>query len=110
MIGCTNSGKSTLFNTFLQSDLCKSQAVNLIQHATTSVWPGTTLNLLKFPILKPSPHKLFIRVSRLKRSQAYNKMESNMREFNYKSSKNIDFKTLQSMIFKSKLINFNISF
>ena len=40
-------GKSTLFNVFLQSDLCKVQAVDLIQRATVSAWPGTTLNLLK---------------------------------------------------------------
>lgn len=54
LIGCTNVGKSTLFNVLLQSDYCKIQAVDLVQRATTSLWPGTTLNLLKFPILRPS--------------------------------------------------------
>lgn len=54
LIGCTNVGKSTLFNTLLQSDYCKIKAVDLVQRATTSLWPGTTLNLLKFPILRPS--------------------------------------------------------
>jgi ribosome biogenesis GTPase A len=47
LVGCTNVGKSTLFNALLQSDYCKVKAVDLIQRATTSPWPGTTLNLLK---------------------------------------------------------------
>ncbi|KAK2718457.1 hypothetical protein QYM36_005694 [Artemia franciscana] len=47
ILGCTNVGKSSLFNALLQSDLCKSDAVDLIDRATTSIWPGTTLNLLK---------------------------------------------------------------
>jgi ribosome biogenesis GTPase A len=47
ILGCTNVGKSTLFNALLQSDYCKVKAVDLIQRATTSLWPGTTVNLLK---------------------------------------------------------------
>lgn len=47
LIGCTNVGKSTMFNTLLQSDYCKIKAIDLVQRATTSPWPGTTLNLLK---------------------------------------------------------------
>jgi ribosome biogenesis GTPase A len=47
LLGCTNVGKSTLFNALLQSDYCKVKAVDLIQRATTSPWPGTTINLLK---------------------------------------------------------------
>lgn len=50
LVGCTNVGKSTLFNALLQSDYCKVKAVDLIQRATTSPWPGTTLNLLKVMI------------------------------------------------------------
>lgn len=46
-MGCTNVGKSSLFNIFLQSDLCKPKASDLVQKATISQWPGTTLNLLK---------------------------------------------------------------
>ncbi|KAI5749545.1 hypothetical protein M8J76_008188 [Diaphorina citri] len=61
LVGCTNVGKSTLFNAFLQSDLCKIKASDLISRATTSPWPGTTLNLLKFPIFKPTPHELQVR-------------------------------------------------
>lgn len=65
LVGCTNVGKSTLFNALLQSDYCKIQAVDLVQRATTSIWPGTTLNLLKFPILRPSGWRLYVRTKRL---------------------------------------------
>lgn len=47
LVGCTNVGKSSLFNALIQSDLCKVQAVDIMQRATVSHWPGTTLNLLK---------------------------------------------------------------
>ena len=50
LLGCTNVGKSTLFNHLLQSELCRLRQFDLLQRATTSLWPGTTLNLLKFPI------------------------------------------------------------
>lgn len=65
LLGCTNVGKSTLFNALLQSDYCKVKAVDLIQRATTSPWPGTTLNLLKFPILRPSGWRLAERTKRI---------------------------------------------
>lgn len=54
LLGCTNVGKSTLFNNLLQTELCRLRENDLIQRATTSPWPGTTLNLLKFPI-RPLP-------------------------------------------------------
>ncbi|XP_012252787.2 nitric oxide-associated protein 1 [Athalia rosae] len=66
LVGCTNSGKSTLFNALLQSDYCRSAAADIIQRATTSPWPGTTLNLLKFPIMRPSPWRLALRAKRLR--------------------------------------------
>ncbi|XP_055488640.1 nitric oxide-associated protein 1-like [Leucoraja erinacea] len=66
LVGGTNVGKSTLFNTLLQSDYCKSKASDVIQRATVSRWPGTTLNLLKFPIINPTPHRMFRRLERLK--------------------------------------------
>lgn len=69
ILGCTNSGKSTLFNALLGSDLCKTDASSLIQRATVSPWPGTTLNMLKFPILRPSGHLLYLRTQRLKEEQ-----------------------------------------
>lgn len=40
LLGATNSGKSTLFNTLLRSDYCKSRAPDIISRATVSSWPG----------------------------------------------------------------------
>ncbi|XP_066144077.1 nitric oxide-associated protein 1 isoform X1 [Euwallacea fornicatus] len=67
IVGTTNVGKSSLFNLLLKSDFCKIQAADLIQKATTSPWPGTTLNLLKFPITKFSGYRLHARNKRLEK-------------------------------------------
>uniref|UniRef100_A0A914XK78 G domain-containing protein n=1 Tax=Plectus sambesii TaxID=2011161 RepID=A0A914XK78_9BILA len=80
LVGCTNAGKSTLFNTFLQSDMCKVRAVDLIERATTSVWPGTTLNLLKFPVMNPVPYKLEVRRRRLNQTNAWLERERKLRQ------------------------------
>lgn len=45
LLGCTNVGKSSLFNALINSDFCKTQAIDLLERATVSPWPGTTLNL-----------------------------------------------------------------
>ncbi|XP_051475055.1 nitric oxide-associated protein 1 isoform X2 [Apus apus] len=66
LLGATNSGKSTLFNSLLLSDYCKSRAPDIIDRATVSPWPGTTLNLLKFPIINPTCDRIFRRQERLK--------------------------------------------
>ncbi|XP_056147295.1 nitric oxide-associated protein 1-like [Lampris incognitus] len=68
LVGAANVGKSTLFNTLLDSDYCKSRAVDFISKATISPWPGTTLNLLKFPIINPTPYRLFRRHERLQKT------------------------------------------
>lgn len=65
LMGCTNVGKSTLFNALLRSDYCKVQASSIIKRATASIWPGTTLKMLKFPILRPTEKKLHERRLRL---------------------------------------------
>ncbi len=46
LVGSANAGKSTLFNTLLESDYCKSKASDIIHKATISPWPGehTTLH------------------------------------------------------------------
>ncbi|XP_060758467.1 nitric oxide-associated protein 1 isoform X2 [Neoarius graeffei] len=66
LVGTANAGKSTLFNTLLESDYCKSRASDVIRKATISPWPGTTLNLLKFPIINPTPYRMFRRAERLR--------------------------------------------
>ena len=45
LLGCTNVGKSSLFNALIGSDFCKGKATDLMERATVSAWPGTTLNL-----------------------------------------------------------------
>merc|ERR1712013_104581 len=60
-------GKSTLFNCLLESDLCKIAALDKVKKAVTSPVPGTTLNLLKFPLSRPEPHFLKARKGRLRR-------------------------------------------
>uniref|UniRef100_A0A6P7GYS2 Nitric oxide-associated protein 1-like n=1 Tax=Diabrotica virgifera virgifera TaxID=50390 RepID=A0A6P7GYS2_DIAVI len=79
LVGCTNVGKSSLFNALLGSDYCKIQAADLIQRATTSQWPGTTLNLLKFPIMKLSSHRLYLRNLRLTEMNKSTFVEENRR-------------------------------
>ncbi|MFH4973703.1 hypothetical protein AB6A40_000412 [Gnathostoma spinigerum] len=98
LVGCTNAGKSTLFNTLLQSDMCKVRAVDLVERATTSVWPGTTISLLKFPIMNPTPEKLEIRRRRLLVSQAWNTRELRLRKSLLAETKDPKYATLQSYV------------
>lgn len=65
LLGCTNVGKSTLFNILLNSDYCRPEASELVRKATTCAWPGTTLQMLKFPILRPSDIRVYQRYARL---------------------------------------------
>ncbi|KAH8403922.1 hypothetical protein KR215_006354 [Drosophila sulfurigaster] len=65
LLGCTNVGKSTLFNILLNSDYCRPEASELVHKATTCAWPGTTLQMLKFPILRPSDMRVYQRFKRL---------------------------------------------
>lgn len=90
-------GKSSLFNALLQSDYCKVQAVDLIQRATISPWPGTTLNLLKFPILNPQKWRLYLRTVRLIQEQQYKRAEEILRNNQFKTTRNMQYATLQSM-------------
>ena len=64
--GTANVGKSTLFNRLLESDYCKSKASYLLGKATISCWPGTTLNLLRFPIITLNKERAAMRSERLK--------------------------------------------
>ncbi|KAL0126503.1 hypothetical protein PUN28_005099 [Cardiocondyla obscurior] len=98
LIGCTNVGKSSMFNALLQSDYCKVQAVDLIPRATISHWPGTTLNLLKFPILNPHKWRLYLRMLRLKKEQKYKQAEQQFRINQFKETRNLKYVTLQGHV------------
>jgi len=87
IMGCTNVGKSSLFNLFLQSDLCEVQVGELIQRATVSQWPGTTLDLLKFPVLRAHPWRLAARSQRLRRELPSAHALQYLRQFELKESK-----------------------
>uniref|UniRef100_A0A8C5H716 Nitric oxide associated 1 n=2 Tax=Gouania willdenowi TaxID=441366 RepID=A0A8C5H716_GOUWI len=65
LVGGANSGKSTLFNALLESDYCKTRTEVAAHRATISPWPGTTLGMLKFPILNPTPYRMSRRQERL---------------------------------------------
>lgn len=65
LVGCTNVGKSSLFNILLNSDYCRPEATELVRKATTCAWPGTTLQMLRFPILRPSDSRVYTRFKRL---------------------------------------------
>ncbi len=69
LVGTTNVGKSSLFNALLESDLCKVAAVDRVEKAMTSPVPGTTLNLLRFPVMRPDPSRLNERFRRRERSE-----------------------------------------
>lgn len=93
LVGTTNVGKSSLFNLLLDSDLCKVKALSRIDKATTSPVPGTTLNLLKFPIMRPNPAKLSMRYSRLKNDTRVIKRIENERIANLRKFKSATFAT-----------------
>lgn len=45
LVGATNAGKSTLFNTLLESDYCIAKGAEAIDRATISSWPGELLEV-----------------------------------------------------------------
>lgn len=94
LIGCTNVGKSSLFNALLKSDYCKVEASNLVQRATTCPWPGTTLRMLKFPILRPSDFKIHLRTERLVTQQKAKYEEQKLRRDQAKATKDPEHATL----------------
>lgn len=84
-----------MFNALINSDYCKVQAVNLVQRATISPWPGTTLNLLKFPILNPTAKKLLFRTQRLKEEQIYKQEVFEYRNRKFKMTGKLKYANLQ---------------
>ncbi|CAG9133691.1 unnamed protein product [Plutella xylostella] len=98
LVGCTNVGKSSLFNALLQSDYCKVQAAALVRRATVSRWPGTTLNLLKFPINRPSGWKIHERTRRLRADSKLMKIENQIRREQVEGTSTPELPTLMGHI------------
>ena len=94
LMGCTNAGKSSLFNALIQSDMCKTQAVDLLERATVSLWPGTTLNLLKFPMLRPTSIRLTQRMQRLIAEGRTRTAEQELRRSQLKKNRRPEYATL----------------
>ena len=61
LIGCSNSGKTSLFNLLLDLFSVHKKA-DLLQRATVSLWPGTTQRMLRFPIGHWMLQKLCLRL------------------------------------------------
>lgn len=94
LIGCTNVGKSSLFNALLASDLCKVEASDLMQRATTCPWPGTTLQMLKFPIQRVNDYHLALRTQRLITESKAKFQEDVARRTQANETKNSKYATL----------------
>jgi hypothetical protein len=66
-----------LYNQLLKSDYCRTLASKAISRAVTSYWPGTTLNLLKFPITFLNLKKEKLRSKRLQENNTlFEKIEA----------------------------------
>lgn len=50
LVGATNAGKSTLFNTLLESDYCIAKGAEAIDKATISPWPGEPYEAFPFVV------------------------------------------------------------
>jgi len=58
------------------------------------VLTGTTLNLLKFPIVNPKPVRLYQRIERLKKQQSEEKEEEKLRRARLKETGHAKYATL----------------
>lgn len=101
LCGVTNVGKSSLFNSLLKSDYCKSKASDLMQRATASPWPGTTIKMLKFPILRISDSRKYWRTMRLISEQASKQEEQRLRKIQATETGKVEHATLLGHIGQS---------
>ncbi|VDK39227.1 unnamed protein product [Anisakis simplex] len=70
----------------------------MVERATTSIWPGTTISLLKFPVMNPTPHKLELRRRRLLASQAWLIRERRLRKQLLEETGDSKYATLQAHV------------
>lgn len=101
LCGVTNVGKSSLFNSLLRSDYCKAKATDLLQRATASPWPGTTIKMLKFPILRISDARKYWRTMRLVSERTERAGEARTRRLNARDTGSVEHATLMGHIGQS---------
>ena len=89
LLGTTNAGKSVLYNRLLASDYCRTIASTAISRASTSFWPCTTMNTLKFPINFLNDKKMKQRAERLHKDQATLERIDEERYSNYMKHHNL---------------------
>lgn len=71
LVGCNNTGKSTLFSALLQSDLCAIRKGDLISRVSTYSVPETnnSVKMLRFPLNNAEEWELVLRRRRAERKE-----------------------------------------
>lgn len=101
LLGMANAGKSLLYNRLLNSDFCRPLASNALQKATTSFWPGTTLNMLRFPITFLNDKKAKLRAKRLFKDREIMEKMDEQRFLKYKKSNDLKLAECMGMVGES---------
>jgi nitric oxide-associated protein 1 len=98
LLGVANAGKSLLFNKLIRSDYCRSIAADAVSKATTSFWPGTTLDFLKFPIRFFNDFRLRDRRERLRVDNEKLLKEQQYRDRKYKETNNLKYAEVHGIV------------
>jgi len=69
LLGCGNSGKSTLFNALLQSDLSAIRTGDILSRVSEYKYPELPLNMLRFPIKIAEGWEIELKTRRSERIQ-----------------------------------------
>ena len=101
LLGASNAGKSVFYNQLLSSDYCRSIASKAMSRASTSFWPGTTLNMLKFPITFLNSTKLALRSKRLGKDRLLIENIEAQRDLMYEKNHNLKYAELLGIVGKS---------
>jgi hypothetical protein len=97
-LGASNSGKSLLFNRLLSSDYCVAVASDALKRATVSLWLGTTIGMLKFPITFLNAEMAQMREVRLDNDRKLLKQIEMEREKIYKKTQDLSDATLIGIV------------
>ncbi|CAF1171880.1 unnamed protein product [Rotaria sp. Silwood1] len=105
LLSGTNVGKSSLFNSLIDSDLFHIHALDCIQRATQSNLPGTIMNVLRFPIQLRTGKNQFMREERLKEREE-NEIVPDENSNSIENETNIDRMFLLCLL-RSKILTTN---